>query len=231
MVGSEGAIMTEAEWLACTDPQVMLDSLAGRASSRKLRLFACACCRRIWPLLVVGRSVRAVKAAEGYADGLVDRAALAAANSLAPHTGPDNELEAEDAPWLYDAANAAHSASLPETGPQDMLEIAQAVSAHTYAATRGANDEDAVQSAHLRDIFGNPFRRVKSKRSWRTWNGGTVPKLAQVIYDERRFHDLPVLADALEEAGCADEDILAHCRQPGEHVRGCWVIDLLLGKD
>jgi hypothetical protein len=65
---------------------------------------------------------------------------------------------------------------------------------------------------------------------WLSWNDGIVPKLAQAIYDDRVFDRLPILADALEEAGCTNADILNHCRQPGEHVRGCWVVDLLLGK-
>ena len=145
-------------------------------------------------------------------------------------------------------------------------------------ATSWANEyEDgepavAVRAALLRDIFGNPFDQkpytkcqVKHNehdtdreckpliKQWLTWNNGTVPKLAQVIYAERRFEDMPLLADALEEAGCADEAILAHCRgqdgcpvksfPPGaftpdpplrqrtQHVRGCWVLDLLLGKE
>jgi hypothetical protein len=63
------------------------------------------------------------------------------------------------------------------------------------------------------------------------WQDGTVPKLAQSIYDERTFDRLPILADALEEAGCDDTDILGHCRGPGPHVHGCWVVDLLLGKE
>ena len=66
--------------------------------------------------------------------------------------------------------------------------------------------------------------------AWLAWNGGTVPRIAQAIYAERAFDRLPVLADALEDAGCANADVLAHCRSGGEHVRGCWVIDLLLGK-
>lgn len=82
----------------------------------------------------------------------------------------------------------------------------------------------------LRDIAGNPFRPITVNRDWLTWNDRTVPKLAQTIYDDRRFDLLPILADALEEAGCGDADILAHCRGPGPHVRGCWVVDLLLGK-
>jgi hypothetical protein len=82
----------------------------------------------------------------------------------------------------------------------------------------------------IRDIFGNPFRAVSLVPSWLIWNEATVAKLAQAIYDERAFERLPVLADALEEAGCTDAEILAHCRGPGPHVRGCWALDLLLGK-
>ena len=66
--------------------------------------------------------------------------------------------------------------------------------------------------------------------SWLAWNGGTVFNLAQGIYDQRAFDSLPILADALEEAGCQDADILGHCRQPGPHVLGCWAVNLLLGK-
>jgi hypothetical protein len=82
----------------------------------------------------------------------------------------------------------------------------------------------------LRDIFGNPFRPVTADPSWLAWNSGTILHLAQGIYGDRRFDDLPILADALEEAGCTNADILTHCRQPGEHVLGCWVLDNLLRK-
>ncbi|MBY0528517.1 MAG: hypothetical protein K2R98_34320 [Gemmataceae bacterium] len=78
-----------------------------------------------------------------------------------------------------------------------------------------------------RDIFVNPFRPVTLISSWLT---PTVTRLGETIYAERTFDLLPILADALEDAGCSDADILNHCRQPGEHVRGCWVVDLLLGK-
>jgi hypothetical protein len=96
----------------------------------------------------------------------------------------------------------------------------------------GGGPEHAAQTQLLRDIFGPlPFRPVAVDPSWLSWNAGTVGELARVIYEERRFADLPVLADALEEAGCTEEDILGHCRQQGQvHVRGCWVVDLLLGK-
>jgi hypothetical protein len=88
----------------------------------------------------------------------------------------------------------------------------------------------AASACLLRDSIGNPFRPVSLDPSWRAWNGGAVRKMAESIYEERRFADLPILADALEDAGCADAAILALCRGPGEHVRGCWVVDLLLGK-
>jgi len=87
------------------------------------------------------------------------------------------------------------------------------------------------QSDVLRCIFGPlPFRPVALAPSWRTWHGGLPVSMARRMYGSRDFGDLPVLADALEEAGCQDQDILGHCRSGGEHVRGCWVIDLLLGK-
>lgn len=80
----------------------------------------------------------------------------------------------------------------------------------------------------LRDVMGNPFRPVTAEPTWLT---PTVVALAEGIYEDRAFDRLPVLADALEDAGCHDADILAHCRQRGAvHVRGCWVIDLLTGR-
>jgi hypothetical protein len=91
--------------------------------------------------------------------------------------------------------------------------------------------EQCVQADILRDIFGLlPFRQPAASPSWQGLRGGTIPRIAQAIYNEHRFAALPVLADALEDEGCTDADLLTHCRQPGEHVRGCWVIDFLLGK-
>ena len=85
-------------------------------------------------------------------------------------------------------------------------------------------------AALLQDLFGNPFRPPTVEPSWLHWNDGTAVKLAQAIYEERAFGRLPVLADALEDAGCDNADILNHLRGPGPHVRGCWAVDLLLGK-
>src|SRR5262249_18319311 len=102
-------------------------------------------------------------------------------------------------------------------------EIAREVAGNT--ATEGA-----AQCVLLHDIFGNPFQPVTINPSWLTWNDGTVVKLAKAIYEGRAFERMPVLAVALEEAGCSFQNILDHCRQPGVHTKGCWVIDMLLGK-
>ncbi len=91
--------------------------------------------------------------------------------------------------------------------------------------------ERKAQACLVRDVFGNPFRKVAVDPAWLGWKDGTMVKLAQGIYDDRAFDRLPVLADALEEAWCDNGSILAHCRQPGEHVRGCWALDLCLGKE
>jgi hypothetical protein len=88
----------------------------------------------------------------------------------------------------------------------------------------------ATQADLIREVFGNPFKGAYLQPSWLGWNGGTVVQIAQAIYYERAFEQLPILADALEDAGCGDADLLAHCRGAGPHVRGCWAVDLLLGK-
>ncbi len=83
----------------------------------------------------------------------------------------------------------------------------------------------------LRELFGNPFRRARLDPDWLAWNAATVERLARAIYQEERFDELPLLADALTEAGCTDIQILDHLRQPSGHVCGCWALDLLLGKE
>jgi hypothetical protein len=181
--------MTEAEWLACTNPKEMLEFLrsSGKANARKLKLLALAYLR--WAALHYSSPLTedALRAAEAKAEG-----------------------EKETSERLGQGWIAAGS----------LLKEA------TTAAER------AVLCSLLRDLFGNPLRLAPfPDPSWLAWRDGVVVKLAQAIYPGRAFDRLPVLADALEEAGCHDPDILAHCRQPGEHVRGCWLVDLLLGKE
>jgi hypothetical protein len=103
--------------------------------------------------------------------------------------------------------------------------------ADTEAATgkwqTARSGEQKVQAALLRDIFGNPFRPVTFSPQWLT---PTVVAIAREMYDSRDFSAMPILADALQDAGCDSDDILNHCRGEGPHVRACWVVDLVLGK-
>jgi hypothetical protein len=203
----------------------------GHQGQRRLRLFVCASCRHAWEKLSDERSRQAVVASEHYADGAISAEELARAREQAGQAAREQEetMHAMAYGMLRGAILSASSA-------------ADAAFASTWdeqvsAAKRAARGlwlgfEQRFQCDILRDIFGNPFRLMPAvDPSWLAWHTDTIPRLAQSIYDERAFDRLPILADALEDAGCDNADILTHCRQPGEHVRGCWVVDLLLRKE
>jgi len=220
--------MTEQEWLKCRSPQQMLEFLQDRASERKLRLFAVACCRRIQH--VYGSQGRAaLDLTEQFADGLIGQNEWLAGVGIG-RGGVDAAVAC--------ANQALLSLLLPNDAASGAARAAGLWSAYAagtdaaWGAPRAAVEaaERARQADLLRDILGSPVRKPRIDAVWLRWNECTVERLAQGVYGEGRFGDLPVLADALEEAGCADEAILSHCRQPGEHVRGCWVIDLLTGR-
>jgi hypothetical protein len=232
--------MTEAEWLGCTDPGPRLEFLRTRASERKLRLFACACCRRVWYLLTDERSRRAVEVMERYADGAADSEdvyrAVIGAEAVAEALTARAVSAAEEA--AASAATAALNTTMPDAARDADYCAANVASAVYHDATAGrarsAADartaERVGQVRLLSEVFGNPFRPPSLPPHLLAWNDGTVPRLARAIYDERAFDRLPILADALEDAGCNDAEILTHCRGPKAHVRGCWVLDLLLDK-
>jgi hypothetical protein len=212
--------MTEAQWLACRDPDALLDFLLEEArhlrrpqpDRRKLRLLACACCRRAWPALADERSRQAVEVAERYADHQATRQELARAFLLARAIDP-----------IGNAGQAAAAAA----APWGRLGRAAEQAALAVDVRRWA-DERAAQAALFRDLFGNPFRPAPViDPRWLSWNAAAVPELARAIYREHAFNRLPALAAALEAAGCADPDLLGHCRGPGPHARGCWVVDLI----
>jgi hypothetical protein len=217
--------MTEAEWLACDDPDAMLTFLHRRATGRKLRLFACACCRRLWHLLRDERSRRAVEAAERCADGgfpLEQLPAVYEAASAAAERFPAGTIS-------FAAARAAADAvrSYPQTGRGFLVRAARAAAG---AAAAAAPAERPAQAALLRDLFA-PFRPAALAPPALVGRGETAAELARAIYTGRRFGDLPVLADALEEAGCTDAELLGHLRGPGPHARGCWALDFLTGRE
>lgn len=201
--------MTEREWLACNDPRRMLGFIQDKSSDRKLRLFVCGYFRTFsHPADIDEQSRLALETSERFADGLATAEELEASRRRAREAArAGNEAGAH-------AANAAASDA-------------------TWAAERlfGHITTDAVRRTKvqlLRDLWGPlPFGPVPIDSSWLT---PRVVQLANGIYDDRAFDRLPALADALEEAGCHDADILGHCRGPGLHVRGCWVLDLILGE-
>jgi hypothetical protein len=261
--------MTEADWLACTEPYLMLDFLGGKAGQRKWRLFAAACCRRLWGLLADERRRRAVEDAERLADGMAGRDSAAAADADPMRSFSDwtlkrtmtavRAIEAYKGEWRrtdYPAAAAEKAASVAafavdslagwrampmhwgrDLEPQEDVAEAAVVAVDVAEGFPATLREQQAQCELLRCLAGNPWRPVPppAPRVF-SWNDGCVARLARAAYDDRLPEGrldparLAVLADALEEAGCTDADILGHCRSGGEHVRGCWVVDLLLGK-
>jgi hypothetical protein len=242
--------MTEAEWLACEQPGPMLEFLQGKAS-RKLRLFACACCRTAWSHIPEGIRQEAISVAEQHADGQVTDDELGKV-VVALHRQRRKKSDIDRA--VYEAVRCPRGIEYYSAGT-----VADKV-ARTVATSVAPNPSptlwvyfegdqrveerpppnkdrlnwDATLASHrresallLRDIFGNAFRPVAFDPNWRT---STAVALAQQLYDSRDFSAMPILADALQDAGCDNVDILDHCRGPGPHVRGCWVVDLLLDK-
>jgi hypothetical protein len=228
--------MTEAEWLKCDNPAPMLESLPG-ASSRKLRLFAVAGCRRLGEHLADDRSRRAVETAEAFADRGATRAELGAALRSARQARHDaqqvwSRAGHPDYGPTYVALVAAEAAE-DACAPRPIHAATGAFQGCPPAAAGGRNRvagrrrETVALAALLRDVLGNLFRPVAYDRAWRT---STAVELARLMYEGRDFSPMPILADALQDAGCANDDVLGHCRSDGPHVRGCWVVDLLLGK-
>jgi hypothetical protein len=220
--------MTESRWLASKSVNVLRKWWMKQPNRnlRKERLFACACCRRLWCQLPDERSRAAVEAAEQYADRLILKKELAAARQAAlcarEDVGPPDSI-----PWRpEDAAECAAST----THKDDVLEATtcRVRSARVRLRLSTFTKEEAEQVLLFRDIFGNPFRPVAFDPAWRTVD---AVSMAQHMYDTRDFSAMPILADALQDAGCDSDDVLTHCRGPGPHVRGCWVVDLVLGKE
>lgn len=242
--------MTEAEWLAGADFEWLFDGLEEMAppSQRKLRLFEVACCQRFADRMPEPVLVNALDVAERFADDLATRAELAAVHEAArdledESAMPSGDFSVGDA--VHFGAKAVVSATSPDAadyhaGTYQVIEsvIAALIYAHGSIQTKGLSDwvafEERVRESErksflalVHDSFGNPFRPVTLDPHWQS---ETVVALAAGIYDERAFDRMPILADALEEAGCDHADVLAHCRGDGPHVRGCWVVDLVLGK-
>jgi hypothetical protein len=239
--------MSESEWVTCMDPVQMLGYLRHckvrfRPTERTWRLFVCAYWREFlwktfpWEWYESLREVvreaadqvrETVAVAEQYADGSVGSRELAVAREAALRVGEGLRSYRQ---FGSPSCVAPHRPrSLPALF--SLAADAAAPSVRDAAISLVNTHPEAAQVAQLlHDIVGLPFRGTQIEPAWLAWNDGAVPKIAKGIYAERAFDRLPIFADAMEEAGCSDAAILEHCRSPGPHVRGCWVVDLLLGK-
>jgi hypothetical protein len=217
------------EWGRCKDPEPMLFEvcfLKGPANNRRMRLFTLTAGRRLWEQ--IGHEAC--------------RSALDVAWRQAENLATDEEVAAqfEALRPVYYQASANNSWELAK-----MINILGVLFTEPWSAamqlitpSSGGSSvplltpiETSACCGLLRDLFGQ-YRGIlpSIEPALLAWNRGAIPRIAQSIYDERAFDRLPILADALKEAGCTDADILKHCRKPGEHIRGCWVVELLLGK-
>ncbi|WP_439623610.1 hypothetical protein [Gemmata sp.] len=220
--------MIEAEWVADDKPEEMLALRRGRATNRKYRLYAVACAR--------DELTRAQNGEEmfNFGDPLhahsellywdVDHGYEAAIRSAEAHAD-ESTTQMSHSRWLVAWPPEGEDVAFATLGydPDGLV----AITPERVAATIGRYRTHPAR--YLRDIFGNPFRPVTSDPEWRT---STVMALAQQMYESRDFGAMPILADALQDVGCDSDDILTHCRDPHQvHVRGCWVVDLVLGKE
>lgn len=220
----------------------MLAFLRHKASDRKFRLFAIACWRRILDLIPDVRSRVVIEIAEGLIGGKFNERELVLARFNAQDVFDPNvkgvnfvqEINGE----IRDAAMAAHCLSLydfvsldGEPCSQSGLNVAYGtadLAAKAASRSRTFSVERQAQSQLIRDIPGNPFRPATLDHRWQSTS---VRDLALSIYDNRSFDQMPILADALEDSGCNNREIIQHCRGDGPHVKGCWVVELILGKE
>lgn len=216
--------MTESEWNDCVEPGSMLKFLQGLASDRQFRLFACACCRGINRFIPVGPCREAVEVSLRYADGqaTADELAMAqtAAVALATHAGPHTA-----AAWAAcEAANPSAFGAARAAAHETQEQIRK-------SSPRAAADEARAQAAFLRDIVGDPFATSPRGVIWRLTGDTLVREIAEAVYTNPAREDMRHLAVELVRLGCPDDALLEHCRSDEPHVRGCWAIDRLLGKD
>ena len=231
----DGIVRQVQKWPEGLNLQPLFHSLYGHISRRKQRLVAVAMCRRIVHLFPDERCRAALDIAERYADREVKRTDMASAHQAVQSAwrriGGVMFARREDGPRY--AIQALASLTHPTK-----RHFADRV-ADGCAAAAGCEDPDHYSQLHnaecieqkrlLLDVLP-PFTTSTEVKRWADHNSGTPTRIARRIYEDRGFERLPILADALEEAGCAGNDILSHLRNPGPHILGCWVLDLVLGK-
>jgi hypothetical protein len=224
--------MNETEWLTCTNPAPMLAHLGNRASGRKLRLYACAWGYALWDRLPDERSRQAVNLAERFADGQATAEELRLAFIVAeqawneiPEVRGNRRVRGNKA--LLGTDTMRWAARLASRFASSEWDVHRA----QFSGWVENSARKFLLANYLRDLFGNPFRPSTLDPGWLTWQGGVIRRLAETIYQDGAFHEMSVLGDALEEAGCQCPEILSHCRQGEGHIRGCWLLDMILNRE
>jgi hypothetical protein len=218
--------MTSDEWF------YEFERLLGPASERKAQLAVVACCRRVWHLMTDRRHRAAVEAAEVYADrasaGEGFRTSMEPVRALARTLPPGTTVEWDPCHYITQAVRHLSS--------RDNAPDAASFAARSAARTAGVEGSQEwiaaldAEGAAVRELMVDVVGPLNRPTAAGVWLTTTVLALARQMYEVREFSAMPILADALQDAGCASEDVLNHCRGDGPHVRGCWVVDLALGK-
>lgn len=209
--------MTEADWNATDRPEVLLEWVVEEAvpppSERQMQLFSIACCERLLPVHPHPAYLHALQLMANHIEGKRDEQAV--------------ERLTDDLTGIEDAIDRITTFAMALRMPWYDRETSGIALRRLLLNTmlfRGAEEPLRLCSI-LRDVFGNPFHPVDFDPRWRS---STVLGLATTINAERRYERMPILADALMDAGCDDEMLLSHCQGANEHVKGCWAIELLL---
>jgi hypothetical protein len=212
--------LTEEEWLTADERTV--NRLVKGMEPRRQRLFAAACCRQLGELVTHPVPAAALDAVELYADTGKSKAALGRHRLAVRHHRYANLARI---PGLSDALAAVEAAATENDLGMIVTLVKEAL--HTAGL---AVDGPAFRTLYrlYRDLSGRPPTSSPFAAGWRT---ADVVGIARRLYETRDFSAMPILADALMDAGCDSDDILTHCRSEGPHVRGCWVVDLVLGKE
>jgi hypothetical protein len=236
--------LSQARWLSSGDPNRLYwpIAIADRVSERKAALYVVACVLSTplaEPPAILKRAIAVVEAtAEGGGQRRIrslERAADRAIEQAVDQAGLDT------APHFL-ALAALRMAERPLAGHAVQVPYFLAEAVRELQGSQAADRLRRLYADLLRDVIGNPFKKIVTKaarrgRPYRTrvffnaaWRTPAVVGLADAIYDEQSFGLLPILADALEDAGCDQPDLVEHCRSGGIHARGCWMVDLLLGR-
>jgi hypothetical protein len=231
--------MTEQEWLGCDDPRPMQQFLGGNPGLRKMRLFVLACCRQIWGAAADPPTRVALQSVERFVQAGAMQTWKASVRVASGQAVIDCRASDPLGPLQVFASNSLPRQVSVSAVPPILVRILEYLACERdvswwpdwlIEALDRAGLSPARQADVFRDLIRAPFRPLHFRAAWRTGNDGASLQVARVIDHEEAFDQVPILADALEDSGCDCDEILDHLRHSEGHVRGCWAVDLVLGR-